>query len=134
MAGGTRFGQPEAGLEPGYRAVARPGSGRPAGISRLAVRASGHFLQRRCPGSPAFALRELPSYKKLCAVTATFSFVVANSSHALALQIMHLLRFRQLHDGRRSAACHQVEEAGTTGGWNRTHDIHRARAALRLGT
>ena len=36
---------------------------------------------------------------------------------------------RQLHDGRRSAACRG--RAGITGGRNRTHGIHRARAALR---
>ena len=40
MAGGARCGQPETGTEPRHRAAARRGSGRSAGIHRIAVRSA----------------------------------------------------------------------------------------------
>ena len=72
-----------------------------------------------------------PSYRKLCTNSAAATRAVADSRHAFALQILPVLRARQLHDARRPAARHQVEAAGVARGRDCVDGLRRC-SALRF--
>ena len=145
MAGGARRSVEEARPEPRHRADAGSRSARsrrrssPRCSNAPAFRTAS--TRRACRACPDCAIAADPYTKLARRCTAVGSGCswhefrpqsrMANSRHAFALQILPVLRARQLHDARRPAARHQVEAAGAARGRDRADDL-RPCSALRF--